>query len=142
MSDSAVPTRRSDLPSDKRAQREQAFGLLGGALAWFFHHALGYAIIEIHCHSERLVGNVLGLDASLFLELVLTVVAAGVAVAAGLTALKHLPGGTVLGGTEEPGAPEHVSRTRFNGAVGVALNALFLVAILTGASAFLFLRPC
>lgn len=142
MSDGAVPLRRSALPSDKRAQREQAFGLLGGALAWFFHHAVGYFVIEVHCHSERLVGAVLGLDASLFLELVLTVLAAGVAVAAGLTALKHWPGGSVLGGTEEPGAPEHASRTRFNSAVGVGLNALFLLAILTGASAFLFLRPC
>lgn len=139
-----------ELPRRRETSRERAlwFGLLGGGAAWFAQHALGYALVEVRCHSERLHGQVLGLEASTFLGALLTLAAAAVAIAAALAALRNLPGrddrrfGGSFEDPERPGAPESRGRVWFMSHVGALLSALFLLAILTGGSSFFFMTPC
>lgn len=118
------------------------FAFLGGAAAWFLHHSLGYGLVEINCHSNRLAFEILGADASLVLGLLVTGIATLAALAAGLTAMRVRPPRRLHGEVEQPGAEEGRGRVRFMAYVGALLSLLFLLAILVGSSAFLFLRPC
>jgi hypothetical protein len=118
------------------------FGFLGAGAAWFLQHFLGFGLTELNCHSTRLAFDIVGIDAALFLGLLLTVLAAAVALAATLIAFRSVPGGLLQNETEEPGATEYRGRVFFLGYVGALLGVLFLLAILTGSAALLFLRPC
>ena len=117
------------------------FGFLGGAAAWFVYHMLGYGLVEVRCHSSLFSFDVLGVDGAVFVGLALGVVAAAVALAACLAAWTSGPRG-LQPDTAEPNAPEAHGRTRFMSFVGTLLSALFLLAILSSAAAYLFVRPC
>ena len=118
------------------------FAFLGGAAAWFLQHALGYALVEINCHSSRLAFTILGLDASAFLMIVVTILTLAVAAAAAVVALRTQPVPMLRESGGEAGAPEWRSRSRFMAQVGFFLNLLFIVAILVTGASLLFLRPC
>lgn len=144
------PTTNASLPGARRLGNGRDvvspsrlwFGVLGGALAWFMHHSLGYGLVEINCHSNRLAFEILGVDAAVFLGLLLTAIAVAVTIAAGLASLVSPRSGRLTDETEVAGAPERRVRSDFMAQLGVLFSILFLVAILAGTSAFLFLRPC
>lgn len=117
------------------------FGWLGGAAAWAIYFVVGYALVEVRCHSSLLAFEAFGVSGAAFLGGLLALIAAAVAAAAGVAAFLNWTGRTDPS-TADPGGPEWYGRSRFMGFVGTLLSALFLLTILMNGSAYFFLRPC
>jgi len=118
------------------------FALLGGGAAWALHLVIGYALVEIACHSDRLAGTTFGLGTGHALGLALTVVAAVTALGAAGVAWAMAGDGIPMDPVDDAGAPEALGRRRFIAYVGVVMNGLFLLAIVLAGLPFLFLSMC
>jgi hypothetical protein len=135
-----MPTVEQDARRTRRTKQSSLgliwFGVVAAQIAWSLHLLLGYWIHSAGC------ANRLGAT-DLFLHL-LTLAAAGVAIAAGVVGWRNWHAApdaeTADGGT--PGAASRVDRTTFMGVGGVLLGAFFLLAILFGELPVLLLPAC
>ncbi len=118
------------------------YALLGGGAAWAFHLMVAYALVEIACNSDRLVGTTFGLPNAHVLGLALTLVAAVTAFGAASVAWAMAGGAIPTDPVDDAGAPEALGRRRFVAYFGVVMNGLFLLAIVMAGLAFVFLRAC
>lgn len=120
----------------------QAFGFLGGPIAWFLHLTIAYGLVEIDCRSHRLDFEVLGLPGLHAVGLILTLLAAATALGAAVIAATSHPRG-VRWRRMDPGE-EHEAEggSRFLAFTGTVMGGLFALAILTGGSSFILLRGC
>ena len=118
------------------------FAVLGGAAAWALRFVVAYALAEVACRSDRLDVVLLGLPAHDLLAHAATLIAAATAVGAAFVARSLAPEGAWSGPVDAAGDPEAPGRLRFIARTGVALNLLFLVAILVGDLPYHFLRTC
>lgn len=118
------------------------FGLLGGAVAWALHLVVAYTLVEVSCQSGRLDTTIWGVPAATFFGYAITVWAALTAIGAALVAFTRFGVEPRTDPVDDTGAPEVLGRRRFMAYVGVAMNGVFLIAILAGGLPFLFLRAC
>jgi hypothetical protein len=122
--------------------------LFGGHLAWTAHLLGSYFAVSLGCQAGAPYDWTFAL-----LRHAITVAAAAVAIAAGLTAYAVRrrvapqlaaavdPQGTDTG--NDPGeALRAAGRTHHLAGVGVAIDAFFLFAIILGGAANFFVRPC
>ncbi len=115
------------------------FGLLGGHIAWSLQLLVGYYLVSLACAGGFAGAQVLGVGAFDLLIWLLTLVAALVALGAGVIAWKSWRR-TGVGGHLETGGP--AGRSGFMALAGVLLDGLFVLIILTGGIALLGLEPC
>jgi heme/copper-type cytochrome/quinol oxidase subunit 2 len=110
------------------------FGTLGAPLAWLTQFAIGYWLTEAQCHPT---GSQWGIPLRTW-AIVITVVAASVAVAAGLTAV------ALFRGTREADKddPPPSGRTHFLAIVGMAITPLFMCIILMNGVGVAVLEHC
>ncbi|CAN5633150.1 hypothetical protein BH24DEI1_BH24DEI1_07480 [soil metagenome] len=120
----------------------QWFGFLGGIVAWALQFAISYVLTEVACNSDRLAFTVLGVGATEFLSLMVTLLAGLTAIIAAVVAYLSQPQGVLGDAVEKAGAPEASGRSRFMAYFGVVINGIFLLAILAGGLPFFFLRTC
>lgn len=118
------------------------YGFLGGGVAWVIHLALAYVLVEIACKSDRLDVAWWGVPATTLLGLAITVWAALAALGAALTASARFAEDGRFDPVDDTGAHEVLGRRRFMAYVGIAMNGLFVIAILAGGLPFVFLRAC
>jgi hypothetical protein len=132
---SAAPELRTPEPG-RRLAALLWFGVLGGPAAWAAQLVIGYGIQEVTCssgtRSDSLWG--LGVESALW---ILTGLAAATALAAGVAALRVLRSTEGLGGRGEPRG-----RIGFMGYVGILASALFLLLIVVGGLALIFVDSC
>ncbi len=109
------------------------FGVLGAPLAWGLQFGVGYWLTQGHCGVDGDWGS--GPD---LWTLILTILAAGTAIAAAATAVALFRATTEA---EAEGAPP-AGRTHFLAIVGMAIAPLFLAIILMNAVGVLVLSSC
>ena len=110
------------------------FAVVGAPFAWGVEFAVGYWMTQTGC---SVPGREWSLDQDVW-GVVLTVVAFGVAVAAGLTAVAMFRGTRQA---EEDDAPP-VGRVRFLAAVGMTVTALFVFVIVMTGLGIVILPDC
>lgn len=108
------------------------FAVLGAPLAYAVQMGLGYWLAEAECSPT---GEMWGISLSIW-GLVVGAVAAAIAVAAGLTALRLFRRTGDYKGAPPPG------RTAFLAVVGMTVSSLFLVLILMSAAGILTYHVC
>lgn len=111
------------------------FALLGGHFAWTLQLLGGYLVISLGCRSEGGT-RVVGMDVYEWLVLLVTVIAAAVALMATVVALAiwgKFPIPT-FDGTSYQRSP----RVRFMAVVGLLLNVLFVMTILLGVTPHIY----
>ncbi len=107
-----------------------AFVFLGGLLAWLLSFIALWFLAEVDCASAVLEFEILGVPAAVLVGLVITLLAAFTALAAGHIALLNGSGS----------GPE--SERPFVRTAGAVLNGLFVIAILAGGLPWLLLNTC
>jgi hypothetical protein len=110
------------------------FGVAGAPVAWGFQFGIGYWITQTHCNEAT--GGWSGVSQGWVIGL--TVVAALVAVAAGLVAVGLFRATREV---EHDSAPPD-GRTHFLSVVGMAITPLFLFIIVMNGVGASYLSPC
>lgn len=118
------------------------FGFLGGGVAWALHLVVAYVLTEVACKSTRLDATFWGVPAPELFGYGITLWAALVALGAAHVAFRSYAADPRIDPVDDAGAPEALGRRRFMAYVGVAMNGVFLLAILAGGLPFLFLNAC
>jgi hypothetical protein len=123
-------------PQSVAGERREAilwFGLLGGAVAWFIHLTASYLLSESACATTLGGQELLGVPASLLLQLAITLVAGLVALAAAVAGYRSW---TVWKHEMAAGS------SGFVGLAGFILSSMFLFIIIVETIPALFLSGC
>lgn len=128
------------------------YGLAAGPLVWAAHLAAVYAIHSLACHNGAFQGLILGMEATRFILLALTLLAAAAILIAGWMAYgivgKHRSVNERRSQNErrlesERGADaERLDRTGFMAWAGVLASGLFLAAVLATLAPMALLPLC
>ena len=110
------------------------FGVAGAPLAWVIQFAVGYWITQAECSAT---GSQWGLSLDVW-AIVVTVIAGGIALAAGFTAAVLFRASSEA---ETEGAPP-LGRTRFLSIVGMAITPLFFFIIVMNGVGVAVLAAC
>lgn len=125
----ASQAKKPDADSAKHVR--PAFSMLGGLLAWFFSFMALFALSEIACNSDVFAVTLLGVPATVFVGLGLTLAASFTALASAHVAMKN-----------DSGAGGHDDDRPFLARAGALLGGYFVVVIIAGGLPFLLLRTC
>jgi hypothetical protein len=135
-----VRTEQHALPPSA-SSRQMVFGLAGGLVAWALQLIIVYAPVSYACRENVLMGSsLLGLTTLQVVQLVVTVIAGAIVLGATLVSLSYWrrlretsgPDGLVMEDSPYP----------FLMFVSMALNGLFLLAVVASLVPILLIEPC